>query len=377
MSRYLGQVPQASSVVNQVPVGGIAAVLRSGDAYKAVGEVVSRAAYPELSAAFPRNGSFSAVSASAPEAMAWRSMAFGNGVYVAVGGPHSSDADGMTTWAGISYDGKNWTRVLLPLEKFWQCVTFGNGLFVAFSSVGNCVTSPDGINWTVRTSGTTGNVTSVTYGAGLFVAVIDASATAITSPDGITWTARTMPTNSTWIAVIYAASKFVAIASGGNAAATSADGITWTARTIAGNVAFAGLAYGAGLFVAVGTGTAGEYGTSPDGITWTARKFPSNQFAPKSVLFGNGVFLAFGSNTGGPSTLMVMVSYDGLNWRTFSLPQSVANGIGVYNAGQFVIFNGNNSNNDGLIAAICYAENLTDSDYLYLSGTAGQFVRVK
>jgi len=62
-------------------------------------------------------------------------------------------------------------------------ICFGNGLFVAVSASGSgnrVMTSPDGINWTLRTSATNNYWTSVCYGNGLFVAV--ASGSVMTSP---------------------------------------------------------------------------------------------------------------------------------------------------------------------------------------------------
>ena len=56
----------------------------------------------------------------------------------------------------------------------WVSVCYGNGLFVATATTGtgNCVmTSPDGINWTIRSSAADNKWNSVTYGNGLFVAV--------------------------------------------------------------------------------------------------------------------------------------------------------------------------------------------------------------
>jgi hypothetical protein len=50
-------------------------------------------------------------------------------------------------------------------------VTYGNGLFVAVGEDGTILTSPDGVTWTQRTSGTSNWLNGVAYGNGLFVAV--------------------------------------------------------------------------------------------------------------------------------------------------------------------------------------------------------------
>jgi hypothetical protein len=74
-----------------------------------------------------------------------------------------------------SPDGITWTaRTSSPTDNNWRSVTYGNGLFVAVagSVTGNGVmTSPDGITWTARTSPTDNIWLSVAYENGIFVAV--------------------------------------------------------------------------------------------------------------------------------------------------------------------------------------------------------------
>lgn len=70
--------------------------------------------------------------------------------------------------------GITWTSRTSAADNSWRSVAYGNGLFVAVSNTGTgnrVMTSPDGINWTIRTSATDNAWISVTYGAGLFVAV--------------------------------------------------------------------------------------------------------------------------------------------------------------------------------------------------------------
>ena len=74
-----------------------------------------------------------------------------------------------------SPDGITWTSRTSAADNQWRSVIYGNGVFVAVSlgagEAGNRVmTSPDGITWTIRTSPDSG-WTSVAYGDGLFVAV--------------------------------------------------------------------------------------------------------------------------------------------------------------------------------------------------------------
>ena len=229
--------------------------------------------------------------------LGWDSVAYGNGIFVAVGAAAGYGFAGVMT----SPDGITWTsRVAAISGATWGGVTFGNGIFVAVSSCcgsGNGVmTSSDGITWTSRNSvaSQSDNWNDVTFGNGLFVAVADdRTYRVMTSPDGITWTARTAAAANSWRSVTYGEGLFVAVGYSGssNGVMTSPDGITWTARVSAENNSWRGITYANGLFVAVSIDGVNRVMTSPNGITWTAEK-ASAANSWRSVTYGNGIFVA-------------------------------------------------------------------------------------
>ena len=362
MGRYTGTLPQAAAVVSLVPVGSVASVFRSGDAYKGVGEVVQRSIYTALSAAYPRNGSVSSIALDAGTTNPSVGVAYGAGRFV------SLTASGQT-W--FSNDGRTWVLgavISAITSRSYSAIAFGNGLFVAIAggATGNTTsyaTSPDGLTWTVRTMPDS-YWAAITFGGGLFVATAWGSNAAATSPDGLTWTARTMPSSANWACVIYGGGLYLAI-SNSTAAATSTDGINWTSRTMPANGSGWSAAYGNGLYVAAFDAT--SLCTSPDGITWTLRQSSLFNGGLGGVTFANGIFVAF--HSGG-----AIVSYDGIAWLRKSTALSVGSARVAYSAGLFAVLNGVGSSTAALAF---YAENLTDSDYLYLSGTPGTFVRVK
>jgi len=150
-----------------------------------------------------------------------------------------------------------WTKTPFYDSIAWWSVCYGNGVFVAVAGDGanQVMTSTDGIRWTARTPSVANYWRYVCYGNGLFVAVATngTNTRVMTSPDGITWTTRTSGANNTWSCVCYGANLYIAISvtGSGNRVMTSPDGITWTARTSAGDLNWMGICYGNGKFVAV------------------------------------------------------------------------------------------------------------------------------
>jgi hypothetical protein len=98
----------------------------------------------------------------------------------------------------------NWTAQSSSEANQWRSVTYGNGLYVAVSSTGTnrVMTSTNGVTWTARSASEANQWRSLTYGNGLFVATsIDGINRVMTSPDGITWTARSAPEANLWFSV--------------------------------------------------------------------------------------------------------------------------------------------------------------------------------
>ena len=281
----------------------------------------------------------------------WRSVTFGNDLFVAV----SNEGKTMT-----STNGSNWIIRNCPVKP-WQCICFGGGYFVAVanssvSSTGlsdgyRMMYSINGINWTLRRADIMG-FTSVTYGSNIYVAVANTSppianqpstcriltGTTITGPlitncnvpgypyqsvtygngyfvavstqgiiaraDGGNWSTRNVPSGG-WLAVTYGNGLFIVV--GNNKIITSPNSINWTERTSPINANWFCITYGNGIFVAL----ASSYGnsmTSPDGITWISRSIPNSLW--RSVTFGNGLFVAVASS--GP--YLTMRSQNGIDW---------------------------------------------------------------
>ena len=253
----------------------------------------------------------------------WSGITYGNGLFVAV----RMGSNAVAT----SPDGVEWTIRTLPATGAWKAVVYGGGGFVAITG-GNptdvAATSTDGITWTARTLPAEIDWSSIAYGGGVFVAV--GSDTVATSADGITWTLRTIAAG-VWNSVTYGGGLFATVAySGANRAATSPDGITWTVRTLPVSAQWTSIAYGGGLFVAISAAAAAV--SSPDGVTWTQRTLPAD-VSWRSIAYGDGQFAAVPI---GLSNVFVAMSGDGISWVRSSTPASINSSGVAYGNGSFV-----------------------------------------
>lgn len=228
--------------------------------------------------------------------------------------------------------GLNWT---LENSQFGSravtSIGYGAGLFVAVGLAGTLATSPDGGAWTIRQSQFgLENIYAIAYGGGLFV-VGGSNGTVATSPDGKTWTRGASGLQTGIRGLAHGANLFVA--TGGNGAlATSPDGINWTPRLAGmGTAGINGVAYASSGFVIVGE--RGSLSTSPGGVTWTARSSGFGSSPIYRVLRGDRLFVAAGAAG------KLATSPDGVQWtmRTSGFEArfiaSLAYGSGMYIAG--------------------------------------------
>ena len=243
------------------------------------------------------------------------SVTYGNNTFVTVG-----DNGTILT----SPDGVNWTAQSSGTSEWLYAVTYGNNTFVAVGYSGTVLTSPDGVNWTAQSSGAGSVLYAVTYGNGTFVAV-GYGGTILTSPDGASWTAQSSGTGSVLRAVTYGNGTFVAVGSGGTIL-TSPDGANWTLQSSGTRGTLIAVTYGNGTFVAVGI--PGTALTSPDGVNWTLQRLGTNSVL-EGVTYGNNTLVSVGS--GGT----ILTSPDGVNWTVQSLGAVWLKGV-TYGNGTFV-----------------------------------------
>lgn len=160
-----------------------------------------------------------------------QSAAYGNGFFIAL--PQGGFSSGMR-----STDGITWTYFGLPTTTgWWRSLAFGNGLFVAASAIlPQVVSSTDGFNWQLSTIPVSvpEGATDIAYGDGKFVVLFSGESNNIAaySTNGTDWISTTMPSAAPWDSITHSNGLFVAAATAyDTTGAYSTDGITWTQTT--------------------------------------------------------------------------------------------------------------------------------------------------
>ena len=240
-------------------------------------------------------------------------VAFGNGIFIAVG------RQGMAS----SPDGRTWTKIGTSNPNN---LAFGGGRWVAVGGAGGTAYSTDnGSTWTnvsagdvfgTSTAANRSGIFSVAYGNNRWIIGGDGGRMA-TSSNGASWTAvanTTFPSggqNYEINDIAYANNRWVAV--GARGMAYSTDGANWTSVTTAvravvfqggSSINVGGVAFGNNRWVAVGAD--GRIGYSADGAAWTAVANTTiwqytndrNQTVRayiRAVAYGGGRFVAVGS----------------------------------------------------------------------------------
>jgi hypothetical protein len=252
---------------------------------------------------------------SFPQGTILTSVAFGNGVFVAVG------------WDGAifkSSDGGTWSECASNTKTDLSAVAFGNNRFVVVGWDGVILSSPDGVTWSKKNSKTTDNIWDLTFGGGLFVAVgfcfpqsIDDYHPVLTSTDGELWTNRSSGVVGTNIEhVTYGGGRFYA--QGQIPLITSTDGITWSIDSLGWQLSLSQMTYGNGRWVALSSSES----FAPSRICIKAGDSAwakdSSTSVPWNELFGfaNDHFIAIGSEsyTLEGYTDRMWTSIDGITW---------------------------------------------------------------
>jgi hypothetical protein len=206
----------------------------------------------------PFADSWSAVLWTSNDGLAWTSryeatntvvngVASGNGMFVAIA--IETGSSGVATARSlVSTDGAQWTISGTIAERWMYDIAFGNAVFVAVGG-SRIMASDDGATWVETSVPGTQALQAVGFHLGQFIVVGDRG-TILTSPDGLQWTTRVSGTTA-FLAGIAAGGGQLAVAGSAGTVLTSHNGVDWVSR-LGSRLDLRGLAFGADSFVAVG-----------------------------------------------------------------------------------------------------------------------------
>ena len=238
----------------------------------------------------------------------------------------SNSASTSTNTSYSSNNGTSWTNTTTTVLNL-RSITYGNGLYIAVggaSGTATAVSTSDITSgWSNRSSNITalvsGYYSAVTWGGSYFVAVQNGALITSVTQNATTWTrGADLPSGFTdAVSMAYGNNRFVVLGTSGkiaysvnNGGSQSVAGWTiapsctgTTTSALSSSYTWTSITYGEGQFVAVAQGTVAA--TSWDGINWTARTLPTNTNW-SSVAFGNPI-----SATLGPQPLFVAVTGSG------------------------------------------------------------------
>lgn len=234
--------------------------------------------------------------------------------------------DGLGVTAVYSDNGgSTWTKVSVSNFVYLESVAYGGGLFVASESAGDRLySSPDGITWTLRISGSSRDHHKITYNDGYFVmgsGTGGGNGYIYGSSNGTTWTygpQGAVGANSVQCG-IYVAALGRTFAAGNqwkyvNAVPTSATAWTGTPTGLSGIIY--GVTWSPDLSLAVAVGSAGIF-TSTNLTSWTSRSTGDY----RDVIWTGDQFVAVGSG-------LIATSPDGITW-TSRTPPAATTLVGV------------------------------------------------
>jgi hypothetical protein len=177
---------------------------------------------------------------------ALRGVTYGSNGFVAVEHCYPCGTTSLET----SPDGTNWTSRSSGLgnSSILNSVAYGNGIYAAVGSA--IVASPNGTNWAVIESANSGYLNRIIFTNSSFTAVGNGGVVRA-SGDGIHWVTRTMGIAADFYGLTFANDTYVAVGSGG-AIAYSTNRVNWIKAQPFTTTDLYGICYGDGTFVLVG-----------------------------------------------------------------------------------------------------------------------------
>lgn len=272
----------------------------------------------------------------------------------------------VTGMAGDSLDTWHWRNPLPQGHKLTSAV-YADGAIVMAGDGPTLIRSSDGgVSWTLLDAGVVpspnNHVSSIAYGNGRFVAVMDSGPSALfavssllTSTDGINWTTNALSAEyGTVHRVVFAGGQFELLTAEltlpfpgvlvDRYLLTSTNGTNWARLDYDGDFRLEDLLYEGGVYVGVGRGTndstKGVIATSSDLNSWQVRRSDVASVLDR-VASGDGKFVATGS-------FVTATSSDGTTWSDYTESIDFVRVELAYGNGIFISLGYRNGLNDSI-----------------------------
>jgi len=254
-------------------------------------------------------------------------LAWNGSIYVAVGDYKIYTSSDGILWNEKTIEGIESARLV--------SVVWGKDKFVAVGTNGKIITSSDGQNWNIQSSGTNNWLVSVAWGNNTFVATDIHSV--LSSPDGVNWTRNEF----SYVynpEVKWAANQFIVLAQDGKIV-TSSDGISWTHRQNPENarVPFVDLAWSGKKIVAVSSD--GDIIYSSDGIKWESSSSAITHSQLTDIVWNGNRFVALskrGERITSANGDYIYTSTNGVIWNKRALGMEIDLKSVIWGSNQFI-----------------------------------------
>jgi len=253
-----------------------------------------------------------------------------------------------------------WSSIT-TLPRNLNSLSVGVGNVMAVGSGGQAYMSIDGINWSPQNTGSAGDyLLAAAYGDTKYVAVgftgCNVGIIKYLNDGGSTWT-DVSPSGAGNVTSIYHGGPTGGdfLATSGKTIYHSTDGVTWIPQVtdLSNNGIISSITYGNGVFVAVGSDSPSDWTqqypiafTSADGVNWDRYNLTSANAGKgpgfSDVTFVNGKFIALESIawSGGNLPRYAYTSTNGINWSSyFATPSSMECFNSCTNNGDTIIIN--------------------------------------
>ena len=313
-----------------------------------------------------------------------KSMAYGNNLYIAVGGSGSAAAVSYAPGNSSSLSSTTWSdqsSYITANSSGYGYVAYGAGVFCAIGGTVSSFTAADPTKWYAGATLPSKTWVSITYGNGRFVALASDGTVCYTInwQSGAWTTTPTNAANNTWVTAVnnplyangvttwsrirYGQGLFIAIATSSQACATSPDGLNWTyyATGMPSSSNWLGLAFGNPINATLGqvptwvavSNTSGQIATRiRTGVTATGRaKVINNQISEiRMVEPGSGY--PRGNVTATSATSTGTITVDNITNLTENQPIVFGASSGNIVAGTYYYVKGTPTSTSGLAGTI-------------------------